>query len=129
QLQIHIGGAFSMSLTQATLTYQVAAIVAHIPTFNSSATASGSQPSGGILADYQTFGKVFAIDVRQQETQNSGKPYTGPTPTVPVNHVWLRTSDDVSALTSVRAVLASPSSKLALANLYDRRQIATELQN
>lgn len=134
QLHVGIHDNFSMSLnnlSQATLNYQVVAIVAHIPTINSSALASTSQSPGGMLVDYQTFAETYITQFQQQ--QAAANPSTvkklPPPPTVPVNHIWLNTHDDVGSLASVRSALNSGSSKLALANLYDRRQIAGELQN
>jgi hypothetical protein len=128
QLQINVGGVFSTSLsglTEATLNYQVAAIVAHIPTVNSSATASASNSPGGMLVAYQQFADLYA---KIYETRNQGSSTRGlPPPTVTVNHIWLRTSDDTHTLASVRTALNS--SQLAVDNLYDRREIAAELQN
>lgn len=46
---------------------------------------------------------------------------------MPVNHLWLHTSDDAQALASVRAALSAP--RLGVSNLYDRRAIITDLQN
>lgn len=128
QLQLHVGSLFSSSLndlSQATFYYQVQAIVAHIPTVNSVVAASSSDSPGGMLVDYQTFLSAYTALLHQQSaTPNIALPQ----PVVPINHVWLRTSDTSAALASVRAALTAPSSALALNNLYDRRQIASELQ-
>ena len=133
QLQVGVHSIFSMSLghlTQATLNYQVAAIVSHIPTINSSATASTLQSPGGMIVDYQTFVQVYNI-MYQRQTRPSTDPTSASkaTPAVPINHIWLSTRDDANSLASVRAVLSANSSKLALVNVFDRRQIAGELQN
>ena len=134
QLQLHLNDSFSMSLdklSQATLNYQVVAIVAHIPTINSSTAASTSQVPGGMIVDYQTFAQVYVIMYLQQLQQDSvalAAAEKAP-PTVPVNHIWLNTFNDANSLASVRSVLSADTSRLALTNLYDRRQIADELQN
>ncbi|HEY0755769.1 MAG TPA: ABC transporter permease [Ktedonobacteraceae bacterium] len=128
--QIHMGlhDNFSMSLnslSQAALNYQIVAIVAHIPTVNSSASASTSLSSGGMIVDYQAFAQVYTVSSQQGQSD----PALTTLPTVPVNHIWLSSHSDASSLTSIRSALSAPASKLALANLYDRRQIANELQN
>jgi ABC-type antimicrobial peptide transport system permease subunit len=131
QLRVGVHDIFSMALSyqsQATLNYQVAAIVSHIPTVNSSATASSSQSPGGMLVDYQTFVHIYGIMYLQQ-VLHSNNIVPMKLPVVTVNHVWLRTSDDAGALASIRATLNSDRSGLALANVFDRRQIANELQN
>ncbi len=131
QLQVGVGGVFSLSLdylSQATLRYQVAAIVAHIPTVNSSATASASSSPGGMLVDYRAFTAAYT-DLMEQQQKDSLSGKKQPLLTVPVTHIWLRTGSATGMLAAVRATLHSPSSPLALANLYDRRQIAIELQN
>lgn len=136
QLQVGLHDNFSMSLddlSQATLNYRVVAIVQHIPTVNSSATASDSQSPGGMIVDYQTFAHVYTTLFQQQQQQQAASDTTAgekqSVPVVPVNHIWLTTRNDAGSLASVRSVLTSRSSELALANLYDRRQIAAELQN
>ncbi|HEX7733817.1 MAG TPA: FtsX-like permease family protein [Ktedonobacteraceae bacterium] len=136
QLHVGLGGSFSMSLdylSQATLNYQVVAIVAHMPTVNSSAVASTSLSPGGMLVDYQTFKQVYIDLFKRQLLVNKqndpGAVKLAQAVSVPVNHIWLSTRDDASSLAAVRAALTSSMSKLALANLYDRRQIASELQN
>jgi hypothetical protein len=140
QLQLNLGSVFSASLddlTNATLNYQVAAIVAHIPTVNANATASTSNSPGGMLVDYQQFVKLytqtFEILQQPQQLQQTQRPQrvhskvgkATPAPLVIANHVWLRTSDDPHVLASLRVALNS--SRLAVNNLYDRREIAAEL--
>jgi ABC-type lipoprotein release transport system permease subunit len=134
QLQVHVGDTFSMTLNdlqQSSLVYRVAAIVAHIPTVNSSTIDSASGSPGGMLVDYTVFTHSYiAIWNAQQEQQNlvrQQKQHLIPPPPVPINHIWLRTSEDEHSLASVRAALnASP---LALSNLYDRREITAELRS
>jgi ABC-type antimicrobial peptide transport system permease subunit len=135
QLQLSVGGVFTMSLdslSNATLSYQVAAIVAHIPTVNSSTEASTSTSPGGMLVDYQTFAAAYAQTLQQQEVlehaSNPGTPAPeSSTATVPINHIWLRTSDNPAQLSALRAALNS--STPTVNNLYDRREIAAELES
>lgn len=130
QLQVHVGDTFTMNLNdlqQSSLVYQVAAIVAHIPTVNSSATASISVSPGGILADYALFKQSYIASWNAQQKQQTPGSYLIPPPQIPINHIWLRTSGDARSLTSVRAALSSP--QLAVNNLYDRREIIAELQS
>jgi ABC-type antimicrobial peptide transport system permease subunit len=134
QLQLNVGGVFTMSLnslSNATLSYQVEAIVAHIPTINSSTEASSSTSPGGMLVDYQTFARVYAQTVQQQQVLQHtpiGTPLSpGSSVTVPVNHIWLRTSDNTMQLTALRAALNAATP--AVSNLYDRREIAAELED
>lgn len=127
QLQLHTGDTFSSSLnnlTQATLNYQIAAIIAHIPTVNSSLVTSASESPGGMLVDYQTFSNIYLQTFKQQI--QGAKQDSALKLQVPVNHIWLRTANDASSLTSVRTALAT--SRFATNNLYDRRDITAELQ-
>lgn len=133
QLQVQAGGIFAASLdglTQATLHYQVVAVVAHIPTVNSSTRASASQSPGGMIATYQALLTTYTKVLQQQQAataRNSAQQFQSPV--LPANHIWLRTRDTSAALASLRSILAAPGSKLALNNLYDRREIAAELQS
>jgi ABC-type antimicrobial peptide transport system permease subunit len=134
QLQLHVNDVFSMSLNDlahATLNYQVTAIVAHIPTVNSSVTASTSLVPGGMIVDYYTFARIYVIEYQKLLQGNPAALAASKQspPVVPVNHIWLNTRDDANSLASVRATLGSGTTGLALTNLYDRRQIAAELQN
>ena len=116
-------------MSQATLNYQVVAIVPHIPTINSSTLASSSESPGGMLVDYQTFENVYLAQVEQQQAATDPTAPRLTSLTVPVNHIWLSTRADAGSLASVRAALTSGTSTFVLSNLYDRRQIASELQN
>ncbi len=130
QLHLSIGGVFTLSLnnlTEATFNCRVAAIVAHIPTVNSSATDSSSISPGGVLVAYQAFTSAYTQVFQEQRQAQGQSTGTTLTPVVPLNHIWLRTVDDARSLLSIRATLSS--SQLALSNLYDRRQIIAELQS
>ncbi|HVU67256.1 MAG TPA: FtsX-like permease family protein [Ktedonobacteraceae bacterium] len=137
QLHLAVKSTFSTSLDylgQSALNYRVVAIVAHLPTVNSSTAASSSLSPGGMIVDYQSFASVYINTLKQQLQQNQDAhqgQQTNPLSSfrVPINHIWLSTQDDAGSLASVRAALTAASSKLALTNLYDRRQIAGELQN
>jgi hypothetical protein len=128
QLDIATGDNFLVELSgvvEVTLGYQVVAVVTHIPTVNSNPTASTTVSSpGGMLADFTTLQSVFA----KQLTQRAGaQQNSSVTTNLPLNYLWLRTSDDEHALTSVRVALNS--SQLGVSNLFDRREIITELQH
>lgn len=132
QLRLPIGGVFSTTLsglTEATLNYKVAAIVAHIPTVNSSTAVSSSDSPGGMLVNYDIFSQVYDQVHRQHQLDLNPEapPPTADGPSVPINHIWLRTTDAPQELDALR--IALNSSKLAVNNLYDRRQIASELQD
>lgn len=127
QLHVGPGGIFSItlnSLSDATLFYQVAAIVPHLPTVNSSTTASLSISPGGMLVALTSFQRVYQANwqVVNAQLTDAEEP-----PSVPLNHLWLRTRDDALTLASVRTALTSSS--FALSQLYDRRAITQELQD
>lgn len=132
QLHVKMNDSFSMTLDylgQAAVNYRVVAIVEHMPTVNASTLASTSLSPGGMIVDYRTFARVYVDLVKRQTFGiDPNVPRSAP-PNVRINHIWLSTSDKASDLASVRAVLTSHGSKFVLGNLYDRRQIAEELQN
>lgn len=81
--------------------------VQHIPT-------SGNSSLPGVLADYQTFVRVYTHNF----TSSTGF-------TVPLNYVWLRSSDDPAQLLALRHQLTVGA--LNLSPLYDRRAMVTQL--
>lgn len=83
--------------------------VEHIPT-------SGNSALPGVLTDYQTFVRVYTRNF----TRSSGY-------TVPLNYVWLRTSDNPATLQVLRHQLTAGA--LSLSPLYDRRQMVTQLSH
>jgi ABC-type lipoprotein release transport system permease subunit len=128
QLDVAVGDNFFVTfsgLVNITLGFQVVAVVARIPTVNSSAAASTVSSPGGLLVDYSTLKAVFSSQLTQRLGQlaNSSNVNTN----LPLNYVWLRTRDDARALASVRAALNS--SQLGLSTLFDRREIIDELQH
>jgi len=125
QLGSGVGTVFAVTLatfSQETFYYQVAAVVEHIPTVNTSVDAGTTATPGGMLADYQL---VNQVHLTQLALQNPNQ--TTAFPALPVNHLWLSTASDARALASVRAALTSP--ELEISDLYDRRALIDELQN
>ena len=97
------------------LTFVAIDEVQHIPSINDSLVSGGTSdysPPGGILLDYQTFAKTF------QTTTGSA---------VERNQVWLRTTDDPTALSKLRAALNQ--GPLALNPVYDRRVMLAQAQS
>jgi ABC-type antimicrobial peptide transport system permease subunit len=126
QLGSGIGTVFAVTLdafTQETLYYKVAAIVAHIPTVNTSVDAGTTATPGGMLADYTLVNQVYVNQITLQNSEKKG----WIAPPIPINHLWLRTASDPRSLASVRAALNSPG--LEISNLYDRWALINELQN
>jgi ABC-type antimicrobial peptide transport system permease subunit len=125
-LHLAVGNVFDVTnseqLGTLAMSFQVVAVVQHIPGVNGSAGVTDASSSGGLLIDYQTFNTVYL----NYQTRAMGLPEQFLQP-LPVNYLWLRTSDTPGALASVRAALNSPD--LALGNLYDRRTIGMDLQN
>lgn len=104
-LHLHIGSVFSIvenNADKSAAHYLVVGEVSHIPTVDNAS-------SGGVLVDFSTMQAVQAKNLIS----------------VPINHVWLRTTDDPVMLTHVRSVLSS--TRLSLNNLADRRALAEAL--
>ena len=102
--------SFSLNFTNGTVQFVAIAEVQHIPTVNdlsASTTSSSSVPNGGILVDYQSLASVYGYDFKASSAS------------LPLNAVWLRTSDDAASLASVRTSLTK--GVLQLTPLYDRR--------
>ena len=91
------------------LNLKAVAEVQHIPT-------SGNSSTPGVLTDYQTFVRVYTRNF----TRSTGY-------TVPLNYVWLRTTDNPAQLFSLRHQLTAGA--LNLSPLYDRRLMITQLSN
>ena len=125
-LHLALGDTFDVSsdypqIGNATIAFQVIAVIQHIPGVNGSAGITHTSSSGGLLVDYQTLRQVYHnYQVRILGFQER---FTQP---LESNYLWLRTSDNPSLLTSIRATLNS--SDLALSNLFDRRAIRADLQ-
>lgn len=118
-LALQVGDRFTMAvntLPYGTLNCRVTAEVQHIPTINDSAetASSGTNTSpGGLLLDYTTLATIYAQNVLANSP--------GASPYLPINHAWLRSTDDPAALARVRAALTLPA--LHLENLYDRQML------
>ena len=91
------------------LNLKAVAEVQHIPT-------SGNSSIPGVLTDYQTFVRVYTRNF----TRSTGY-------TVPLNYVWLRTTDNPAQLFALRHQLTSGA--LNLSPLYDRRKMLAQLSN
>jgi ABC-type antimicrobial peptide transport system permease subunit len=106
-LHLHVGSVFSIvenNADKSAASYVVVGEVSHIPTVD-------NVSSGGVLVDFSTMQAVQAKKLIS----------------VPINHVWLRTTDDPGVLTHVRSVLSS--TRLRLDNLADRRALAEALSS
>jgi ABC-type lipoprotein release transport system permease subunit len=119
-LDLSDGATFSVNLSGgSSVPCVVIGRVEHIPPLddNTAAASGDSSISGGMLADYLTYARLYL----KQQALSHGDGY------IPVNHVWLRTRDDAASLTSVRRELTTPG--LDLVNLADRRTILTAMQS
>jgi hypothetical protein len=91
------------------LNLRAIAEVQHIPT-------AGNSSIPGVLTDYQTFVRAYTHNF----TRSTGY-------TVPLNYVWLRTTDNPARLLLLRRQLTAGA--LSLSPLYDRRQMVTQLSH
>ncbi|MBX5450383.1 FtsX-like permease family protein [Thermogemmatispora sp.] len=72
-------------------------------------------PAGGVLVDYQTYATIF-----------EGPALAAGSDLLPLNYVWLRTSESASALLRLRSLLTS--SDVELTQVLDRRTLLEELR-
>jgi ABC-type antimicrobial peptide transport system permease subunit len=112
ELHLSPGATFRVALSGAAtpLTFVAIDEVQHIPTVNDSlapAVTSDYSPPGGMVIDYAAL---------QQATGS----------TIQYNQVWLRTTDDPTLLSKVRAALSK--GPLALLSVSDRRAILAQAQ-
>ncbi len=125
-LDLKTGSTFSVTMNNLpydSLNCVVIATVWHIPTINNSgdgSTTGDTTLPGGVLLDYSTYASIYTRDYLRSGL--IAHPY------LPVNHVWLHTSDDPVALTNVRSVLVQPG-PLHLDNLYDRQQLIESMRS
>lgn len=108
RLHLQRGMDFLLGVNGIEFSFLPVAEVTHLPGVADSLDAgsiSDTAVPGGMLIDYPSLVSVF--------------PLTTVTATLPVNAVWLRTSDDPAALAKIRATLTS--GPLALNPLLDRR--------
>ncbi|GER85306.1 hypothetical protein KTAU_39410 [Thermogemmatispora aurantia] len=97
--------------------FLVVAQVQAIPTVLSSpqGNVANGIPAGGVLVDYQTYADIF-----------EGPALAAGSDLLPLNYVWLRTSEKASDLQHLRLLLAN--SDLELTQVYDRRTLLEELR-
>jgi len=131
KLALHVGSTFAVTvnaqassdpLLVSDMPCVVVATVQSIPATNTTTADANSRyytPTGGMLLDYRTYSAVYG-----QEAQVLG----GKGKSIPLNYIWLRTTNDAAQLTRIRAILANGNS-LILINLVDRRAILDMLHS
>jgi hypothetical protein len=115
KLNLSAGASFTLQIDAQTLSFTALAEVDHIPTVQDSLApgrASDFTPPGGMLIDYQSLVSVM---------------FASHGVLLPVNYIWLRTSDDPALVAKTRAALAH--GPLALATVNDRRAILSALEH
>ncbi|HEX4205859.1 MAG TPA: FtsX-like permease family protein [Ktedonobacteraceae bacterium] len=116
-LHLQTGSTFSINSAipgADNLTYVVVGKVAHIPTVNDAIQISSQQDvEGGLLSDFQTLEDVLHA--------------TSSTSNLSVNHAWLQSSDNPTALHQLRMALVT--SNLRLMNMQDRWALQTAMQS
>ncbi|MDQ6659705.1 MAG: ABC transporter permease, partial [Chloroflexota bacterium] len=123
KLNLQIGYIFTINmpgLSDNSVDCLVIDEVQHIPTINSSSdinTAGSYDSPGGVLVDYSTYATIYKHNVLAQQASYS----TPLDPRLPINHVWLRTSNTPTLFAHVRTALTTPG--LLVHNLYDRRSL------
>ncbi len=130
-LSLHVGSTFTVTVNAGTqddpllvsdLPCVVVALVKHIPATDTNQVGINSQyyvPTGGMLLDYRTYNAVYT-----QAAQLLG----GKGKFLALNYVWLRTTDDPTQLTRIRATLSNGNG-LILFNVLDRRAIVDSLHS
>lgn len=112
ELHLSPGGNFALNFSSGDyndfVNFTVIAEVQHIPT-------SGDSTLPGILVDFRSYTAVYT------------KNYAGSNFIVPINYVWLRTTNDPILLTRVRDALSQGG--LQLDPLYDRRATIVNLSH
>ena len=114
-LDLVVGQQFVLRDFHGPLDYRVLAVVHFIPTVYDSASNAGPDAlisHGGVLIDYQT-NSAIALAINQE--------------TISPTNVWLRTSNNPLALTSVRHALLTGT--YALDNPADRRELDAVLSS
>ncbi len=107
--------ASSTDTTDGTITFIAMAKVGHIPTVNDSTEpgdSNGSPLPGGIVVDYKSYATIFHQVIKQP---------------LPVNYVWLRTSDDPAAVANVRSALTKNDPQVN--PLLDQRALIESLNS
>ncbi|HEY7357422.1 MAG TPA: FtsX-like permease family protein, partial [Ktedonobacterales bacterium] len=112
RLHLQTGALFVLRVDGVQFLFRATAEITHLPTVEDSLNAGNDSTytaPGGILIDYQSLAAVYA-----------------PTGVLPVDYVWLRTSDDPAALAKIRRALTG--GPLALSPLNDRRANLSALE-
>jgi len=121
RLGLSVGTQFSLQASPATdtsdgiVTFVALVEVQHIPTINDSTEAgdsNGSPLPGGIIVDYRSYEVAYKQASKQQ---------------LPINYVWLRTSDNAAAVADVRKALTRNTPQVS--PLLDRRAIVDGLSS
>ncbi len=105
----------STATNDGTLTFVAMARVSHIPTVNDSTEpgdSNGSPLPSGIVVDYKSYAVIYKHVI--------GQP-------LPVNYVWLRTSDDSATIANVRSALTKNDPQVN--PLLDRRALIDDLNS
>jgi hypothetical protein len=121
RLGLSVGTPFSLTAAPATdtsdgsISFVAMAEVQHIPTINDSlepGDSNGSPLSGGVIVDYQSYQVAYKVASKQP---------------LPINYVWLRTSDDAASLATVRNALTKNAPQVN--PLLDRRALIADLSS
>ncbi len=121
RLGLSVGTQFRLQASPATdssdgtITFVAIAEVQHIPTINDSVepgNSNASPLSGGVIVDYRSYQAAYK--------QASKQP-------LPINYVWLRTSDDAAIVANVRNALTRNTPHVS--PLLDRRVIVDGLSS
>lgn len=121
RLGLSVGTQFSLEASPATnssdgvITFVALAEVQHIPTINDSVEpedSNGSPLPGGVIVDFRSYQVAYK--------QASKQP-------LPINYVWLRTSDDDTLVANVRNALTRNTPQVS--PLLDRRSLVAALSS
>ncbi len=121
RLGLSVGTQFSLEASPASnssdgiITFVALAEVQHIPTINDSTEAgdsNGSPLPGGVIVDFRSYQVAYQLVSKQL---------------LPINYVWLRTSDDAALVANVRNALTRNTPQVS--PLLDRRAIITALSS
>jgi ABC-type lipoprotein release transport system permease subunit len=114
-LHLSVGEMFRVNVSSGQLPIIAVAEIQHLPTVNDSLVSGGTSdysPPGGMLVDFQQLSSFYT---------------TFTTNFLPINHIWLRSSDNPQLLASLRSALNDGT--LHLQDYLDRRALMTDLQS
>ncbi len=121
RLGLSVGTLFSLQAAPVTdtsdgnISFIAIAEVQHIPTINDSlepGDSNGSPLAGGVIVDFRSYQVAYKVASKQP---------------LPINYVWLRTSDDATAVANVRNALTKNTPQVS--PLLDRRAIVAALSS